>query len=59
MSFFLGGVRLMSLGMALETELGDEFGRDFDELDEFWGAFPCVFARKGGGGVDEFGGCVW
>ena len=23
----------------LEQELGDQFGVDFDEFDEFWGAF--------------------
>ena len=34
--FFWGG--LMSLGVGLERELGDEFGVDFDELDEFGGA---------------------
>ena len=28
----------MSLGVGLEQELGDEFGVDFDELDEFGGA---------------------
>ena len=37
------GVRLMSLGVGLEQELGDEFGVDFDEFDEFGGAFVvCV-----------------
>ena len=33
------GVFLMSLGVGLGQELGDEFGVEFDELDEFWGAF--------------------
>ena len=28
----------MSLGMGYEHELGDEFGADFDEFDEFGGA---------------------
>ena len=41
------GVRLMILGVGLEQEFGDEFGGDFDELDEFGGSFPCVFASKG------------
>ena len=36
------GVRLMSLGVGLGQELGDEFGVDFDEFDEFGGAFLCV-----------------
>ena len=42
------GVRLMSLGMALETELGDEFGSDFDELDEFGGHFLVCLQGKAG-----------
>ena len=29
----------MSLGVRLKQELGDEFGGDFDEFDEFGGAF--------------------
>ena len=33
------GVRLMSLGVGLEQDLGDEFEGDFDEFDEFGGAF--------------------
>ena len=33
------GVRLMSLGVRLEQEPGDEFGGDFDEFDEFGGHF--------------------
>ena len=32
----------MSLAVDLEEELGDEFGGDFDEFDEFGGSFPCV-----------------
>ena len=44
----------MSLGVGLEQELGDEFGVDFDELDEFvW--VCCVFAAFGDA-FDEFGG---
>ena len=42
------GVRLMSLGMALETELGDDFGSDFDEFDEFGGHSLCVCKERGG-----------
>ena len=34
------GVRLMSLGVGLEQVLGDEFGGDFDELDEFGDRTP-------------------
>ena len=42
------GVRLMNLGVALEKELGDECGRDFDEFGEFWGAFPlCICEKRG------------
>ena len=54
------GARLMSLGVGFERELGDEFGGDFDEFDEFGGHF-LVFARKGdvfeevGAAFDEFG----
>ena len=29
----------MSVGVGLEQELGDELGVDFDEFDEFGGAF--------------------
>ena len=29
------GVFLMSLGVGLEQDLGNEFGVDFDEFDEF------------------------
>ena len=32
-------MRLMSLGVGLEQGLGDEFGVDFDEFDEFGGVF--------------------
>ena len=31
--------RLMSLGVGLGQELGDEFGVEFDEFDEFGGVF--------------------
>ena len=47
---------LMSLGVGLERELGDEFGCDFD-----WGCVCCVFVAFGdafdelGGAFDEFG----
>ena len=34
------GVFLMSLGVGLEQDLGNEFGVDFDEFDEFGGT--CV-----------------
>ena len=44
----------MSLGVRLEQELGDEFGGDFDEFDEFGGHF-LVFLRARGA-FDEFGG---
>ena len=48
------GVRLMSLGVVLEQEFGDELGGDFDEFDEFGGHFlVCLRAR---GAFDEFGG---
>ena len=33
------GVRLESLSVHLKQELGEEFGGDFDEFDEFGGAF--------------------
>ena len=36
------GVFLMSLGVGLEHELGDEFGVEFDEFDEFGVRFLCV-----------------
>jgi hypothetical protein len=37
------GVHLMSLGVGLETGLGDEFGDDYEECDEFGGHFfVCV-----------------
>ena len=37
------GLRLMSLPVALEKELRDEFGDDVDEFDEFGGRFlVCV-----------------
>ena len=32
-------MRLMSLGAGLEQELGNEFGGDFAEFDEFGGSF--------------------
>ena len=41
------GVRLMSLGARFERELGDEFGGDFDEFDEFGGAFAVCFPTLG------------
>ena len=37
------GVRLMSLGVRLRQELGDEFGGDFHEFDEFGGHFLVWF----------------
>ena len=37
------GVRLMSLGVGLEEELGDELGGDFDEFDDSQGVFAEVF----------------
>ena len=42
------GVRLMTLAVGLEEELGNEFGRDVDEFGEFGGHFLCVFARREG-----------
>ena len=39
------GVFLMSLGVGLEHELRDEFGVDFDEFDEFGGAFVVCLLR--------------
>ena len=44
------GVFLMSLGVGLEQELEHEFGVDFDEFDEFVGAFVAF-----GDAFDEFG----
>ena len=44
------GVFLMSLGVGLEHELGDEFGVEFDAFDEFGGAFVAF-----GDAFDEFG----
>ena len=41
------GVRLMSLGVGLEEELGNEFGRDFDEFDEFGGHFLVCLQEDG------------
>ena len=39
--------RLMSLGVGLGQELGDEFGVEFDEFDEFGGAFVvCLLHLK-------------
>ena len=57
----------MSLAVGLEQELGDEFGGDFDEFDEFGGHFLVCLREKAGRlmslGVrleeelgDEFGG---
>ena len=45
---------LMSLGVGLEEDVGDEFGVDFDEFDEFGGCGFCVFAAFGDA-FDEFG----
>ena len=39
------GVRLMSLGVGLEQEVRKEFGRDFDEFDEFAGHFLVCLRR--------------
>ena len=50
------GVFLMSLGVGLEHELGDEFGVDFGELDEFGGVFCCAFVPFRDA-FDEFWGC--
>ena len=36
----------MSLGVGLEEELGDEFGGDFDEFDEFGGHFLVCLREK-------------
>ena len=47
--------------MGLEQELGDEFGVDFDGLDEFGGAFVVCLLHFGdafgeyGDAFDEFG----
>ena len=47
---------LMTLGVRLEQELEDEFGVDFDEFDEFGGAFVLGDAfDEFGGAFDEFG----
>ena len=46
--FFFGGGRLMSLGVGLDKELGEEFGGGFDEFDEFGVPFVvclCVCVR--------------
>ena len=51
------GVRLMSFGVGLKQDLGDEFGGDFDECEEFGGHF-LVCLREKGGAFDEFWGCV-
>ena len=53
----------MSLGVGLEQELGDEFGVDFAEFDEFGGAFVvCLLHLKmrlmSLEVCDEFWGCV-
>ena len=51
----------MSLAVALEEELGDEFGGVFDEFDEFGGHFLVCLRQKitefdeFGGAFDEFG----
>ena len=34
-------------GVGLEEELGDEFGSDFDEFDEFGGHFLVCLREKG------------
>ena len=54
------GVLLMSLGAGFEQELGDEFGGDFDEFDEFGGHFLVCLRQQNefdefGGAFDEFG----
>ena len=55
------GVRLMSLGVGWGQGLGDEFGVDFDEFDEFGVVFVvCVLSLEMrfdefGGAFDEFG----
>ena len=54
------GVRLMSLALRLEQELGDEFGGDFGEFDELGGHFLVCLRQKMslmslGGALDEFG----
>ena len=36
----------MSLGVGLENGLGDEFGGDFDEFDEFGGHFLVCSREK-------------
>ena len=40
------GVRLMTLAVGLEEELGNEFGREFDEFDEFGGHFLVCLLEK-------------
>ena len=40
-------VRLMTLAVGLEEELGDEFGGDFDEFDEFGGHFLVCLEEQG------------
>ena len=42
------GVRLMSLVAGLQKELGDEFGSDLDEFDEFGGHFFVCLREKVG-----------
>ena len=49
------GVILMSLGVGLGQELGNEFGVDFVEFGEFGGAFV-VFLLGFRDVFDEFGG---
>ena len=34
------------VGVRLKQELGDEFGGDFDEFDEFGGRFSCLRERE-------------
>ena len=41
------GVLLMSLGAGFEQELGDEFGGDCDEFDEFGVISLCVCDKRG------------
>ena len=54
-------MRLMSLGWVWKKQLGDEFGGDFDEFDEFGVVFVvCVLSLEMhlmslGGAFDEFG----
>ena len=38
---------LVSLGVGLVRELGDEFEGDLDEFDEFWGPFSVCLLHLG------------